>query len=450
MKRIFFITLMIGALILAPAAANSSLDQDVTVKVGLLTPQTGSLSPYSGGFERAAALAVSDLNADAEFDGYTFELSVYDTATDPAQAEAAMTIAVEAGVHYVAGAAASSMTMAAAEVAVEAGVPMISYASTSPFITSFDDHKVAGDEGYLWRIPPSDTLQGKVLADLAAAAGVTKMVVVAVDSSYGIFTANSTKDNFEATSGNTATIVTYAETQSDFETTVQTILAEEPGVIVAISYATDGSLLFLELDAQGYTGKVIGAEYIGDEGIFSDDPGTADAMEGFAVVNLSAVVTDSVIAFEEAYAAAYPDASGDIYIGETYDAVKAGALAVKAGASTAGSDIIANLGAVSFDGATGPLAFDENGDSTAGFYRISTVVSASFKEVATWDSNGLNWLDSAFEASWKTVEQTSSSVTNSAETSQEVPQSGGVTIALPMSFLWIVIPLFAIPILRRK
>ena len=200
---------MIGALILAPAAANSSLDQDVTVKVGLLTPQTGSLSPYSGGFERAAALAVSDLNADAEFDGYTFELSVHDTATDPAQAEAAMTAAVDAGVHYVAGAAASSMTMAAAEVAVEAGVPMISYASTSPFITSFDDHKVAGDEGYLWRIPPSDTLQGKVLADLAAAAGVTKMVVVAVDSSYGIFTANSTKDNFEATSGNTAVSYTH-------------------------------------------------------------------------------------------------------------------------------------------------------------------------------------------------------------------------------------------------
>ena len=74
---------MIGALMLAPAAANSSLDQDVTVKVGLLTPQTGGLSAYSGGFEKAAALAVSDLNNDSAFDGYTFELSVYDTATTP-------------------------------------------------------------------------------------------------------------------------------------------------------------------------------------------------------------------------------------------------------------------------------------------------------------------------------------------------------------------------------
>ncbi len=77
-------------------------------------------------------------------------------------------------------------------------------------------------------------------------------------------TANSTKDNFEATSGNVATIVTYAETQTDFATTVQTVLAEEPGVVVAISYATDGSLFFVELDAQGYNGTVIGADGVAD------------------------------------------------------------------------------------------------------------------------------------------------------------------------------------------
>lgn len=118
------------------------------------------------------------------------------------------------------------------------------------------------------------------------------MVVIAVDSSYGIFTANSTKDNFEATSGNSATIVTYAETQTDFATTVQTVLAEEPGVVVAISYATDGSLFFVELDAQGYTGKVIGADGVADEGIFSESTGTADAMEGFVLVKPSAAAAD--------------------------------------------------------------------------------------------------------------------------------------------------------------
>lgn len=53
--------------------------------------------------------------------------------------------------------------------------------------------------------------------------------------------------------------------------------------------------------------------------------------------------------------------------------------------------------------------------------------------------------------------ETSSSETNSTETagnetSQDVPQTGGVTNApsLPISFLWIVIPLLAIPVLRRK
>ena len=75
MKKILFITLMIGALMLAPAAANSSLDDTVSVKVGLLTPQSGELAAYSGGFERAAQLAVWDLNNDSAFDGYSFETS---------------------------------------------------------------------------------------------------------------------------------------------------------------------------------------------------------------------------------------------------------------------------------------------------------------------------------------------------------------------------------------
>jgi branched-chain amino acid transport system substrate-binding protein len=433
MKRIFFITLMIGALMLAPAAANSSLDQDVTVKVGLLTPQSGGLSAYSGGFEKAAELAVTDLNADADFDGYTFELTKYDTATTPEGSSAAMTAAVDAGVHYVVGAAGSSNTMAAAAVAVEAGVPMISYASTSPAITLFDDHKVEGDEGYLWRTPPSDALQGKVLADLANAAGVTNMVVVALDNAYGTGLANSTKDNFEATSGNVATIVTYAETQTDFATTVQTVLAEEPGVVVAISYATDGSLFFVELDAQGYNGTVIGADGVADAGIFAESDGTAAAMEGYLLVKPSAAESASVTAFQEAYAAAYPDATGDIYTGETYDAVWAGALAVKAGASTAGADIIANLGAVSFDGATGSIGFDENGDSTAGFYQVSVVANASINAVATWTSAGLSWSDAAFQSAY-------------VVTAEGTAEEGG----LPFPGIGFIISLFAVGIIARR
>jgi ABC-type branched-subunit amino acid transport system substrate-binding protein len=443
---------MIGALMLAPAAANSSLDQTVSVKVGLLTPVTGGLSAYSGGFERAAQLAVWDLNNDSAFDGYTFDLSVYDTQTSPEGSSAAMTAAVDAGVHYAVGAAGSSNTLAAMAVAVANKVPMISYASTSPLITTVDDHANETDEGYLWRTPPSDALQGKVLADLANSADASNMVIVALDNAYGSGLANSTKDNFELTAGNIATIVTYAETQTDFATTVQTVLAEEPDVVVAISYATDGSLFFVELDAQGYSGLVIGADGVADEGIFNESDGTAAAMEGFVLVKPSAVASNSSAAFAAAYAAAYPDASGDIYTAETYDAVMAGALAVLAGASTDGEDIIANLGDVSFDGATGPIGFDENGDSTAGFYQISAVASAEIKAVATWDSNGLNWTDSTFDTTaWTFAEVTSSetsSETSSAtnSTSSETSEEGG----LPLPVIASAISVFAVTFIARR
>ena len=176
------------------------------------------------------------------------------------------------------------------------------------------------------------------------------------------------------------------------------------------------------------THDTIVADGVADEGIFSESTGTADAMEGFVLVKPSAAESASVTAFQEAYAEAYPDASGDIYTGETYDAVKAGALAVKAGASTAGADIIANLGAVSFDGATGAIGFDANGDSTAGFYQVSKVAAGAISAVATWTSAGLSWSDADFQSSW------------SASSSSGLPFPGA----------GFIFSLFAVAILARR
>ena len=137
----------------------------------------------------------------------------------------------------------------------------------------------------------------------------------------------------------------------------------------------------------------------------------------------------------------------------------AGALAVLAGASTDGEDIIANLGDVSFDGATGPLGFDENGDSTAGFYQISAVASAAIKAVATWDSNGLNWTDSTFDTTAWTFAEVTSSATNStsSETSSETSSATNSTSSetseeggLPLPVIASAISVFAVTFIARR
>ena len=136
--------------------------QATTVKVGLLSPITGGLSAYADGFENAAKLAIADLNARTDtMADWQFSLKVYDTKTDPTASSEAMTQAVTDGMAYVVGAAGSSNTLAAAAVAKTNKIPLISYASTSPELSSFED------DGYLWRTPPSDALQGQVIAALA-------------------------------------------------------------------------------------------------------------------------------------------------------------------------------------------------------------------------------------------------------------------------------------------
>ncbi|MHA2501476.1 MAG: ABC transporter substrate-binding protein [Candidatus Kariarchaeaceae archaeon] len=429
MKRIAIsiaFLLFLAPFIAGNAVAGVDLDQTTDVKVGLLSPQTGELSAYTGGFERAAELAVDHLNDDADFADYTFTLTVYDTQTSPTGASAAMTQAVTDGMHYVVGAAGSSNTLAAAAVAVSNEVPLISYASTSPDLTTFEDN------GYLWRTPPSDALQGKVIADVADEGGYTEMVIIALDNAYGAGLAASVKSNFEAGDGTVLKTISYAAETTDFANIVDQVEAESPDIVVAISYATDGSLLFVEMDTQELDVAVIGADGIADEQIFAATTGTAEAMEGFVTTKPTAVSSEAGTAFVAAYEAAYPDATGDIYTGETYDAVLAGAIAIKDAASTAGADIIASLATITFDGATGPLQFDENGDSSAGFYEIGNVQDGAIVAVGSWEPvGGLDITDDDFASSWGS-------------------SSGGGVLPFPFFGFFVAIAFSAVIVRRRK
>lgn len=396
--------LLLSTFVVNTTAAPTKVNAVTEVNVALLSPQSGELSAYTKGFEQAALLAVETLNDDASLNAtWHFNLATYDTKTTPTGASEAMTAAVTTGAaDYVVGAAGSSNTQSAAAIAVANKVPLISYASTSPAISEYDDHAVAGDEGYLWRTPPSDALQGQVIADLAHAAGYEEMVIVTLDNSYGEGLANSTNNEFTALGGEVLATITYAAATVDFGTIVTQIAAEEPDIVVAISYATDGSLLFVEMADQNLGVQVIGADGVADEGIFGETSGTAEAMAGYLLTKPSSVTSAEGAAFVAAYDARFSNTTGDIYTGETYDAVFAGALAINASGSTAGEDIIEALAALSWNGATGPLSFDENGDSSAGYYLISEVRGTEIEAVASWNPiDGLEFSDTEFLLDWR-------------------------------------------------
>lgn len=328
------------------------------IKIGLLNPATGPIAVYAPGFEDAANVAISELNA-ANVDDQ-FELVVADSGCDGTQAATAAQTLIDAGVVGIAGAACSGATLGAIAVAKEAGVPMVSYASTSPAVTTADDN------GLLFRVVPSDAQQAVALATVVTGSGVTSPAVLYMTNDYGA----GLNDNFVSAWGSDAcTAVGYDPTEGSYDAAslAQAVIDNSCDSAVLMSYATDGAAILEALEAQGFDGQTFGADGLADSAFGDSFNDLAALDELVATKPRPGAASDAKTNFETAYSAAGGDAGG-IYTHETYDAVNV----IAAAALLDASDMKASIGTVgtAYDGASGQHTFDANGDVLGTGYSI--------------------------------------------------------------------------------
>ena len=170
--------------------ANAAADDPVEVKIGLLNPITGPIAVYAEAFTDSAEMAIADLNAGQ--DTHTFSLVEGDSGCDGTTAATAADSLISAGVAGIAGAACSGATLGALEVAKTASTVMVSYASTSPALTVVDDN------GYFFRVVPSDAQQGMAMASMAAAHGWQNPGIIYMTNDYGAGLADVVKGAYAA------------------------------------------------------------------------------------------------------------------------------------------------------------------------------------------------------------------------------------------------------------
>ena len=134
--------------------------------MGVITPLTGDLSPFGGPGAKAADLAAAQVNAAAEAgdSGLSMTLVTEDEKTDPQASQEAATKLIESdGVSAIAGPWGTPDLIPTAEnVTIPAGVPIVTPSATGPDLTSLDD------DGLVFRTPPSDAIQGRVIAQIMA------------------------------------------------------------------------------------------------------------------------------------------------------------------------------------------------------------------------------------------------------------------------------------------
>ena len=379
------LALLIPAVGCGPAPAE-------TIKIGVVLDLTGDLGAMGNRILNGARLAADEINAAGGVLGKEVELVVEDGATDPATGfDRVKKLVTVDGVEVITGPMITGTSLLAIPYAQEQQVPLI-----TPSATGIPLSEVEGTE-WFFRTCLRDDAQGMVLADVIVDKGYTRLATIVLDNTYGkgLETAIVERLDDVGWQGEHVVSIHYAEGTKDYRTELQQIKDSAPDVVFACTYCDDGIIVFKQaLDIGLDEIAWLGCDGNYGSGLFAD-PKSAEFMEKAFVAGTRTVGAGSKYdEFSAAYELAYGEAP-QVYCDTMYDAVWAAANAIEAAGVYDGEAIRVALTGLEFEGATGPISFNELGDRTSGLFEIWEVVEDATTEtgyanaqikVVTWIS----------------------------------------------------------------
>ncbi|MFK4759349.1 ABC transporter substrate-binding protein [Microbacterium sp. ZW T5_45] len=369
--------------------SGGSSGADLTLKLGSLLPQTGSLAFLGPPMESGVGLAVQEINdADA---GITIDLTAEDEGdTDTKAYETSITKLQGAGVTAIVGAAASGVSKLILDGNVAAGILQISASNTSPDFTDWDD------DGLYFRTAPSDLLQGEVLGNLIAEDGAKSLGIIYQNDAYGTGLDAAIKSTFESTGGEVVAEASFNVGDAQFDAQVATIAAANPDAVAIVSFEQFKTIAPLLVNAGVSADKF----YMVDGNLSDYGDELPVSLEGAQGTKAGPALADDFTERLQTFWTGEGNAEVKdfTYAGEAYDAVVLVALASLAAGSTEGADIAAKMqevsggsgdgekcttfadcakiindgGTADYDGYSGDVTFDENGDpqgASIGIYK---------------------------------------------------------------------------------
>ena len=365
----------------APAAdteSSSGPREPLTLKIGTILPQSGTLAFLGPPEEAGVALAVKEINeADLGIQVEVEYRDSGDTTTDTATVSVTDLLSLD--VSAIVGAASSGVSKTVIDQIVAAGVVQFSPANTSIDFTDY------ADDGLYWRTAPSDVLQGEVLGNQIAEDGVQNLGIIELNDSYGTGLTKKITETFEAAGGKVVASPLFNTGDTVFTTQISEVLAANPDAIALVTF-DEAKIIVPALQGAGYTGPLyfVDGNLADYSAVFA--AGALDGDKG----TLPGLDTAKLGDFTDRLLEVNPDLTDFSYAAESYDAVVLLALAALAANSTDGKAIASKLqevsggsgdgtkatdfasaaqiildgGVVDYDGFSGPITFDENGDPT--------------------------------------------------------------------------------------
>ena len=345
-------------------SSSSSSDDSSTIKVGILGPQTGSVSSYGIACANGAQLYFDQLNEDGGINGKQIEYSVQDEKGDATEAVNAYNLLVEDGVVGIVGDVTTGPTVAVAQASVADNMPCVTPSATAADVVTYGDN--------YFRACVTDPEQGRIMADFAASMGYTTVGTIYLsgdDYSEGVNEAFV--EEVESQGITVATQEAYADGDVSFSGQITNLISAGVEAILCPNYYEDDGMIVTQARAAGYDGVFLGVD--GWSGIVGGDSDYASAEDlhdcyyccAFVSTNEDEAVQD----FVEAYTEAYGEAPTN-FCALGYDAAMVLANGIQAAEDAgyeAGSDeylqaIIDGIADGSVEGVTGTISYDGTGD----------------------------------------------------------------------------------------
>ncbi len=258
------------ALLLAWAAAvlaACSRPAPPPATLAVIAPLTGTLAADGRGLERAVRLAVEEARAAGTLPR-PVKVAVYDDAADPDQAaDAARRAADDPSVFAVIGPLTSGCAIAAARVLGPASLPMITPSATAPDLTLQQLRPEWRGERVVFRLPPSDAVQGEADAKYARRRlGLARMAVLHDGTAYGLGLAESFLHAFVARGGEVPLFARIQGGSPDQSAPAATLARLAPDGVFYGGVYTDAGRLLAQARAAGFAGV-----FMSGDGAKSDD-----------------------------------------------------------------------------------------------------------------------------------------------------------------------------------
>ena len=356
------------------SGSSSKSDSDV-IKVGVFEPLTGANA--SGGELELEGVQLAN-KARPEVLGKKVELVTADNKSDKAEATTAAARLIEKDkVCAILGSWGSSLSMAAGDLVKSNKVPAIALSATNPQVTLGND--------YYFRVCFLDPFQGTVMANYAAKTlGAKKVAIVQeVSNDYSVGLAKFFTDAFTKLTGDSSAIVAtgnYNTGDQDFNGILTNIKATNPDVIFAPGNYTESALLIKQARALGITCPIIGGDTWETNEFIT--VGGAD-VEGAVMSTFfddTNPPTEAGKTMVAAYKAEYPDrANVPAVTALGYDGYMLLLDAIERAGSADPQAIRDALAKTqNFEGATGMISINENGDAEKDGAIIKVVKDGKF------------------------------------------------------------------------